>query len=302
MSFDPDHLAALSTILRHGSFEAAAAELLVTPSAVSQRIRTLEERVGASLIRRGQPCTATPTGARLAKHAEDITLLEAQLARDLSLDSRPYPAQVRLAANADSLATWFVTALANLPDLLVDLVIDDQDHSADWLRDGTVSAAVTATGRPVQGCDAVPLGTLRYAATASPAYLARWFPGGLSPESLSRAPCLVFSAKDRLQHRWMETNVPASRRMSPPCHVLPSTHAFVDAALAGVGWGMNPWTLVSDHIGAGRLAELRPGALLDVPLSWQVSRIMAPALEPLTQAVRQAATAGLHQPLKSRKE
>ena len=65
---------------------------------------------------------------------------------------------------------------------------------------------------------------------------------------------------------------------------------------------MNPWTLVSDHIGAGRLAELRPGALLDVPLSWQVSRIMAPALEPLTQAVRQAATAGLHQPLKSRKE
>ena len=136
MSFDPDHLAALSTILRHGSFEAAAAELLVTPSAVSQRIRTLEERVGASLIRRGQPCTATPTGARLAKHAEDITLLEAQLARDLSLDSRPYPAQVRLAVNADSLATWFVTALANLPDLLVDLVIDDQDHSADWLRDG----------------------------------------------------------------------------------------------------------------------------------------------------------------------
>ena len=120
MRFDPDHLAALATILRRGSFEAAAAELSVTPSAISQRIKALEDRIGASLINRGSPCTATATGARLAKHAEDVGLLEAQLGRDLTLEADGAAALVRIAVNADSLATWFVSALSSVPGLAWD--------------------------------------------------------------------------------------------------------------------------------------------------------------------------------------
>ena len=66
--FDRDQLAALSAILRAGSFEGAAAVLRVTPSAVSQRIRALEDRAGAALLIRSQPVTATAAGARLARH------------------------------------------------------------------------------------------------------------------------------------------------------------------------------------------------------------------------------------------
>ncbi len=293
MILDPHQLAALSAILRCGSFEQAARALSVTPSAVSQRIKALEELVGSALIQRGSPCTGTEVGLRLAKHAEDIGLLEMKLSRDLKLDLGEAPVQLRVAVNADSLATWFVSALTSLPDVMFDLVIDDQDHSADWLRRGEMSAAVTASGKPVAGCDSVPLGALRYVATASPKFVSQWFPEGLTADALAKAPCLTFNAKDQLQRHWMEAET--GQRLSPPSHHMPSTHAFVDAARAGLGWGMNPEVLVLGPIRNGRLVALNPHRPLDTPLDWQVSRVMATALAPLTRSVRDAAREALIQ-------
>ncbi|GBH23948.1 hypothetical protein BvRS1_09970 [Burkholderia vietnamiensis] len=61
-------LDALAAVIRPGSFERAAKELNVTPSAVSQRVKLLEERVGSVLVKRGQPGVATPSGALLCRH------------------------------------------------------------------------------------------------------------------------------------------------------------------------------------------------------------------------------------------
>jgi LysR family transcriptional regulator (chromosome initiation inhibitor) len=291
MRFDPNQLAALAAVVHRGSFEIAAVDLGVTPSAVSQRIKALEDRVGAALVRRGSPCTGTQAGLRLAKHAEDVGLLEAQLNRDLSLDEAAGPARLRIAVNADSLATWFIDALAGVRGVLFDLVIDDQDHSADWLKGGAVSAAITAQSKAVAGCDAVPLGALRYIATASPDFMERWFAQGVTADQLQSAPCLTFNAKDRLQHIWIEQHF--GPKVSPPCHFLPSSHAFVDAARAGLGWGMNPEPMVRRPIRNGRLVPVIPDAALDVELTWQVSRVMASALAPVTDAIRNAARANL---------
>ncbi len=287
MLLDPHHLSALSAILRHGSFDAAAAELAVTPSAISQRIKALEDRVGAALIHRGTPCTGTPAGLRIARHAEDIGLLEAQLAREITLDQHRAPARVRIAIPADSLATWFIDAMAQTGDMLFDLVIDDQDHSADWLRRGEVSAAITVGGQSVTGCDALALGTLRYLPTASPGFMRQWFAEGVSARSLARAPCLTFNRKDNLQKTWIAAQT--GSRISPPSHFLPSSHGFVEAAIAGLGWGMNPEGLARAALADGRLCALVPDAPLDVELTWQIGRVLAPALAPLTQAVRRAA-------------
>lgn len=284
--FDQAQLRALSAVLRTGSFDAAAAQLHVTPSAISQRIRALEEQVGTILVRRGQPCEATETGARLAAHDEAVALLERDLAQGLGRDAGP--AAVRIAVNADSLATWVLPALAEVPGLLFDVTVDDQDHSADLLRRGLVAAAITAHSDPIQGCDLIPLGRLRYVATASPAFVARWCPDGPTPEAIAAAPGLTFNAKDRLQADWLRAL--AGRRLAYRSHLLPSSQAFVEAALLGLGWGMNPEPLVRDHIAAGRLVALRPEAPLDVALCWQVSRMTATALRPLTKAIRAAAT------------
>src|SRR5574343_614402 len=76
-------LHALATVVREGSFERAARALHVTPSAVSQRIRLLEERVGCALVVRGQPCTATATGRQLCLHADRVRLLELECQQNL---------------------------------------------------------------------------------------------------------------------------------------------------------------------------------------------------------------------------
>jgi len=289
--FTDPALLALHAVLRTGSFEAAAAALHVTPPAISQRIRKLEEQMGCPLVRRGTPCEATETGARLYRHAEEQGLLARALARDLGTPTAP--ATLRLAVNADSLATWFVDAMAGVEGISFDLVIDDEDHSADWLRRGEVLAAVSAHPGPVQGCDGTALGALRYHATAAPEFAARHFPDGPTPEALVRAPCLTFSLKDRLQSQWMQAvcgTLPA-----PPRHTLPATTAFIDAARAGLGWGMNPAPLAAPHLASGALVDLSPGLTIDRPLYWLTSRLAAPALADLTAAVTRAAARHLVQ-------
>jgi LysR family transcriptional regulator (chromosome initiation inhibitor) len=290
---DPAQLAALAAVHRRGSFDLAAADLHVTPSAISQRLKALEETTGTLLIVRGQPCTATPTGLRLIRHHNEVALLETTLAADLP-NLTPGPASLRIAVNADSLATWVIPALAATDGFLFDLVIDDQDVSQDWLRRGEVVAAITAHPGPLQGCDTHPLGSLRYRATASPAYVARWFPQGVTPQALAQAPALTFSDKDRLQDRWVARQIGAAgRRASFPSHRLASSQGFVDACLTGLGWGLNPEPLVQDHLASGRLIELVPDTPLDVALHWQFTRLAAPALAPLTAAIRAKASAVL---------
>lgn len=283
---DPAQLAALATVHRRGAFDLAAAELHVTPSAISQRIKALEETTGTLLIRRGQPCKATDTGLRLIRHHDEIALLERTLAHDLP-GLAPGPATLRIAVNADSLATWVIPALAATEGFLFDLVIDDQDVSQDWLRRGEVMAAITSHPGPLQGCDTIALGALRYRAMASPAYVARWFPASVTTDALLSAPTLTFSDQDQLQIRWAE-----ARGMDRPVlktHRIASSQAFVDACVAGLAWGMNPEPLVASQLTAGTLVELLPDTPLDVPLYWQFTRLSAPAIRPLTEAICHAA-------------
>lgn len=272
-------LAALAAIHRAGSLDAAAGQLGVTPSAVSQRLRGLEDRHGAALIIRGQPARATAEGLRLIRHLERVQLLETRLgARD--------HAPVRVAINADSLATWAMPALAACPGMLFQIVIHDQDDAQTLLRSGDVAGAITSTAAPPQGCDSRPLGTLRYVATASPAYIARHLPD-LTPEAFSRAPGLRFSDKDSLQRDWLA--VLFGQPLAFPEHEIASSEGFVAACLSGMAWALNPLPLVADHLAAGRLMALVPDRPHDVPLYWQHARASAAPLAPLTRALRAAA-------------
>lgn len=284
MAIDPAQLSALSAILRLGSFEAAAHALNVSQPAISQRLKALEEQVGTTLVHRAQPCTPTPLGARLAKHAEDVALLEAQALGTASATT----ARLTLAVPADCLGTWLIPAFAQVPDILFDVRVDDQDTADEWLRRGAVSAAVTGHDRAAPGCDIYPLGQLRYVATASPAFVAKHFAQGINPESLKAAPMLTFTAKDRLQTQWMKQKT--GKMLHPPSHQMPSTHAFVDAALYGMAWGMNPLSLVQDYLASGRLVALDAEKPLDIKLFWQISRVMSVALAPLTQAILHSAS------------
>ncbi|MER7169103.1 LysR family transcriptional regulator, partial [Micromonospora sp. NPDC000207] len=164
-----EQLRTLAAVVSEGSFESAARLLHVTQSAVSQRIQALEGAVGQVLVRRGRPCRATPAGEPLLRLAGQLLLLEREALAEArgrwtgTPAAAGAPTTVPVVVNADSLATWFVDALARLPAELAvrfDVRQDDQDHTAELLRDGTVMAGVTAqriapSGRTRQPCTGV---------------------------------------------------------------------------------------------------------------------------------------------------
>ncbi|AXF85484.1 putative HTH-type transcriptional regulator [Ephemeroptericola cinctiostellae] len=291
-------LATVATVVREGSFERAAAILNITPSAVSQRVRLLEERVGVVLVVRGQPCTATQAGERVCRHADTVALLEGDLRRDMptllpEVKHRMH-STMRIAINADSLSSWFIHAMqlfSKQNDTLLDIALDDQEKTSEWLKRGQVLAAVSAERTAIQGCRSHKLGSLRYVATASPEFVARHFTLGLNADSLMRAPSLIFDRNDQLQQQWVRKLT--RKNIVLPAHRLPSPQAFIDATSAGVGWGMNLLSAVQNQLQSGQLIALDNSRTLDIPLYWQVSKLPLPSLQSLTRCVLEASHAAL---------
>lgn len=293
MALDSAQLSAFAAVVDEGSFERAAAVLHVTRSAVSQRIKLLEERVGQVLVRRATPCTPTEAGQALYRHAREVALSEAD-ALDAIGGGQHTSTRLAVGVNADSLATWLPLAMARAAEgqnITFDIHVEDQDHSANLLREGRVMAAVTADPQPVQGCKVLPLGVLRYRALASPAFMQRHFAAGVTAATLAQAPMLVFNRKDALQGRFVRRVT--RRAIAPPVHWLPEAHAFVTTTRAGLGWGMIPDPMVVDARKAGELVELIPGKPVDVALYWQYWRLNVRALNHMTEAVREAAASVL---------
>jgi LysR family transcriptional regulator (chromosome initiation inhibitor) len=286
-------LDALAAVVHHGSFERAARALSVTPSAVSQRVKLLEERVGTVLVKRGNPCVATESGALLCRHTERVQRLEAELAGPLpalpGAHARPWPT-LRVAVNDDSVGTWFIDAIADFcieREMLLDLVIDDQDHTARLMREGSVQGAVTTEAEPVQGCRSTRLGRMRYLAVCAPAFRAHHFPQGPTRDALRRAPCVHFNPKDELQTRFMRKVTRAD--VNPPLHWVPHVDGFLRMCVAGLAWGMCPQRMVRTYVARGELVELLPGKPLDVDLYWQSWRLAIGWLDDFGLALRKRA-------------
>lgn len=289
MPFNPAGVEALVAIADHGTFEAAARALHVTPSAVSQRIRALEREAGQVVVRRGSPCVPTEAGAALVRLGRQLRLLDAEARSTLS-DQRGR-VEVSVAVNADSLATWFRDVLAEVArreDLVVRLVVEDQAHSAELLRSGTALGAVTSDPHPVQGCRAEHLGFLRYRPAATPGLARRWRSG--RSVDWQRMPVVVFNAKDTLQHDLLR-----ARGVTDPdaVHLVPTSADFLEAVRLGLGWGMLPEPQLAPALDAGALVTLGGRSHHDVHLHWQRWRIDSAALATLTAVVRQAAAVHL---------
>ena len=282
---EPAQLRALAAVVTEGTFDAAARHLHVTPSAVSQRIKALETSVGRVLVTRTKPVQPTAAGESLLRLAREVALLTDDLTRELGDEGAA--TVMPLAVNADSLATWVLPALAYVgPPLVFDLHRVDEARTADLLRAGTVMAAVTSSSTPVPGCTVVRLGRMRYRASASAEFVDRWFPDGVTPGALSRAPVVVYDRDDLLQDRYLQRR--SRRRLDPPRHHIPSSTDFRDAVRLGLGWGMVP-----DLQRTPDLVELDPRGVVDTHLYWQQWRLHSASLDRVSAAVRTAAAAVL---------
>ncbi|MEE2031669.1 LysR family transcriptional regulator ArgP [Rhodococcus chondri] len=288
MDVDFAQLRTFAAVLDEGTFDGAAAVLRITPSAVSQRIKSLEQHVGQVLLRRTRPVTATESGEAVMRLARQVARLEQDTAEALGFtaDSRSY-VTVPLVVNADSMSTWLLRALARMPvrhRALFELHREDEFHSTALLRDGTAMAAVTSVPEPVQGCTSEKLGAMRYHAMASVDFAARWFPDGMTSAELRDAPMLTFDRKDDLQDSFLRKRT--RQRFDPPRNYVPGALEFVAAAQLGLGWAMIPDAMLTDTTD---LVHLAPDDPFDVPLYWQRWRLESPVLDALTDAVRRTA-------------
>ena len=232
-------LEALHMVVTSGGFEKAAQELHLTQSAISQRVKLLEEQTGQVLLARRSPPRPSPAGRLLLKHFSQVARLEQDLAGQLRPRGKQGFNTISLGINADSLATWFMDAVRPLikaEKLLLDLRVDDQEQTHRFLRDGEVLGCVSAREKPIQGCRVQYLGRMDYRLVASPEFAARWFPHGLNLEGLSRAPGLIFNRKDELHARLIQQALGA---LPPalPSHFLPSSERFVYLLRHGLAYG-----------------------------------------------------------------
>ncbi|MFZ6045166.1 LysR family transcriptional regulator ArgP [Pseudomonas sp. CR3202] len=288
--FDYKLLSALAAVVEQGGFERAAQLLGLSQSAVSQRIKLLEARVGQPVLVRATPPAPTEVGTRLLNHVQQVRLLERDLQRQVpALEEGAMPERLRIALNADSLATWWAAAVGSFcaeQQVLMELVVEDQEVGLKRMRAGEVAACVCAAERPVAGARSLPLGAMRYRALASPDFLHRHFPNGVTPEALPRAPAIVFGPDDTLQHRYLAALGVEGGFVH---HLCPSSEGFVRLTEGGLGWGLVPELQVGTLLARGELQELIPDRPIDVPLYWHHWRHGGELLGLLTDHLARAA-------------
>lgn len=278
-----EQLTALQQIVETGGFDAAADELHISQSAISQRIRALERQVGQIVVQRTKPARATETGQSLLRLARQITLAQEEAVRLIEAERRSTAVNIRIVVNADSLESWVLPALAPLArrSIALDIRRQDEHVSSRLLRTGEVMAAITADDKPVQGCSITNLGAMAYHAVCTPQFKERWFAHGLTRDALEDAPLVQFDRDDRLQYHFVRRITKA--KIHPPTHYVPTSIGYNDAITLGFGWGLIPDSRAEAY-DAGTLERLSDDPLL-LPLYWQQWRFASPSLDAVAAAI-----------------
>ncbi|MCW5254862.1 LysR family transcriptional regulator ArgP [Verminephrobacter aporrectodeae subsp. tuberculatae] len=299
-TYDPVALECLAAIVEEGGFERAAQRLNVTQSAVSQRLRALEAQVGSVLIVRSRPLRPTPAGRLLLKHTQQQRLLRADLERDLqeltphTPDGTREDERISIAINADSIATWAMGALHDLvrQHLPLEIIVDDQDFTQEWLRSGQVLGCVTTLEQALRGCKMLPLGAMHYVAVASTDYAQQHLPQGLTPHNFREVSFLSFNRKDDMAAEFVARAF-GLHRVALKHLFVPGSEAQMRAVAAGWAVGVVPELLARDPIANGSMVDLAPGRSLPIQLYWHCWNLESELLDTLSRALMRAATRSL---------
>ena len=294
--WDSKQLDALAAVASQGSFEQAAEKLGLTASAVSQRIRALEEETGFPLVTRTRPCRPTVQGQKLLRYIRSLEWLERETRNELEQAGRPYIWPI--ATNHDSLESWLLPALAKVAEtenLLPDIQADNEEHTHKWMNEGRVMAAVSTRAQALAGCEVHLLGYLEYRLMAAPSLVAHYFADGVQKSSLKRAPLLVFDRKDNMQTEFLRLYFGLNAERCPTVYI-PASAPFYQAARLGLGYGMIPDGQGAASLAEGKMVDLCPGKSMRQNLYWHCWPAASPRLAALNQKLVAAARSLLQQP------
>lgn len=290
-------LHALSVVVDEQSFDKAAIALSITQSAVSQRVKSLEQTIGQPVLIRAQPLVATAIGKKLLAHYQQVNLLEQDILPDISADKKHETIVANIATNADSLATWFIGAISDVChqyNVAVNLRLADENRTFKFLKDGEVFGAICTHDSPLPGCTFDKLGDMQYILVAAPSFVERYFSAGITPKTLMRAPAVAYDQKDDMHIKYIEETF-ALKGGTYPCHTVRSSEAFVDFAKQGLAYCLIPKLQIQAELENNELINLLPENTLTRTLYWHRWVLLKGVFKQLSSAIIRHAQKALAQ-------
>lgn len=286
-------------VVETGSFESAAERLCITSSAVTLRVQALEKDLGHILLIRERPCRTTAAGEKLYAHLKQTQLLEHCLLQELAGQGVEHSFNtLHIATNADTLATWLLPSLQSIlitEKVALKLQVADQTMTHQLLESGRVSACISTMSVAMKGCDIQQLGAMSYKLVATPTFFQTWFKNGLTRDALRQAPAVIFNEFDHMHHDVIAKHFGLNMTQYPH-HFIPSSHAFFDAILLGLGFGMVPEFQIGEKIKLGELIDVLPIAKTEVQLYWHHWQKQSIPLQKISQSLLQMMPDALNHP------
>ncbi|MDU0354725.1 LysR family transcriptional regulator ArgP [Paraglaciecola aquimarina] len=280
-------LHALSVLINQQSFEKAANKLCITQSAISQRIKLLEQTIGQPVVIRKQPITATRIGKKLLAHYQQVCLLEQDVLPEINAQHISEKVAINLATNADSLATWLVDAISDVTHLhkiALNLHIADENQTINYLKNGEVFGAISCQDKALPGCTLDKLGDMHYSLVASPEFKQRYFDTGITVKQLKQAPAAAYDQHDDMHIEFIASTfgLPGG---SFPCHTVRSSEAFVNFAKKGLAYCLIPKLQIQQELSSGQLIDLMPNQSVTRTLYWHRWVLLKGAFKYLSDAI-----------------
>lgn len=276
--FDYKLIEAIAAVVNEKGFEKAALKLNISQSAISQRIKLLEEQIGQMLIIRESPPKATSYGKKLLKHYQLVSQLENELIQNDQVKT------LSIGINEDSLATWFPNiweSFSQRGDYLLDLNVDDQERTDLMLKNGEVFGCIGSKKIAIQGCRSKYLGKMRYRPLSTKKFANTFFKDGFNIKNIQKTPSVIFNRSDGLHHLFLKKEFDKEFK-DLPINYIPSFQKFFEFILLGYAYGMVPDLQSKKYLKDGSVIELSKN-FVDVPLYWNHWNIESDIISKFTQ-------------------
>lgn len=282
--FDYKLIEAYAAVIFEGGFEKAAQKLFITQSAVSQRIKLLEEEFGQIILLRTSPPQPTEFGRKILGLYNQVVQLEDEVRSSYQASDSGRYTSIPIGINADALSTWFFQAVRPFLErsrVVLDLLVDDQEETHRFLKDGKVLGCISTKTSPLQGCSVCYLGNVEYSLFCSRSFQQKWFPNGLEQEAIRQAPMITFNRKDQLNQKILG-KIFDRPPVDYSTYYIPNSELFIDFIAHSLAYGAMPEQQSSSALHGGQIVDLSPGHHEVVALYWHCWNLDSVVLKELT--------------------
>jgi DNA-binding transcriptional LysR family regulator len=244
---------------RLGSFQAAAAHLCTSQSAVAKRVTELESLLGAQLLdRSARKSKLTAQGESLLIRAEDVLSANGKLLATMS-QVAAYQGRVKLGVSELISMTWLPKLVQNIrtnhAGALLEMNVDCGVGLLTSLREGMIDVAICPGAIFGREFESIPIGSEDFAWLASPALGVSG--ENLTLEGLARYPILIHTAQGVSEAHINQhlCGIPGKNTMTANSMLVMS-----QLAINGVGVSFLPLTYLKPHLDAGALVKVNTEA------------------------------------------